>query len=191
MSLFSKFKELFLVGFGSLFLSVFFTFVYVKLPSFYITSLNYSIVPFFENNQNTFDYNGYYQRQTSFTFAKSLALFSSEGDFKTALQKNLEKPILYILGKTNGDSLLNIKLVTLGPLNLEESNIKVEESLKIVLKSISPADFKVSLTPLSYYSYTYKAGFSPTKMFFVFLGLFLILGSLFLLLKRFYYDSSK
>ncbi len=175
----------------SLLIAIIITLVYIKIPPIYVTSLNYSIVPYFKTGSDFYDYNGFYQRQTSSTISNSISLFASQNDFKNAVQKELNSTLIYMLSKTNGDSLLNIKLVSKKELDLIKTQKVIKDNLNLVLVSILPQNLDVTLKPLDFYNYSYKAGISPVKIFILSFSFFLILSSISLLLRRFYYDSTK
>ena len=173
----------------SLILSLFLTFIYIKLPPFYINSYNFAVVPKLEQNQTDFNYNGFYQNEVSQNITSSLALFAASSDFKQTVANDLNKNILYLMSKTNGIGIISLKLVSLKALNTRETSDILKARLQETLQQSVPKDLSYNVNTLGSFNHTYSAALSPFKFFTVVFGTLLIVITVFYGLKRYYYES--
>jgi len=173
----------------SLILSILLTFIYIKLPPFYINSFNFAVVPKLEQNDTNFNYNGFYQNEVSQNITSSLALFAASPDFKQTVANDLNKNILYLMSKTNGIGIISLKLVSLKALDTRETSDVLKARLQETLQQSVPNDLSYNVNTLSSFNHTYSAAISPYKFFTFIFGTLLVAITVFYGLKRYYYES--
>lgn len=159
--------------------------IYIKIPPFYIYSLNYSVVPYVEKIETQYTYNNYYQGEYSKNLVSSLALFAATSDFKLTLSKNTLQNFVYVMSKTNGSNLVNIKLVSFNKLNTAKINSEVYKTLNTALQKFVSSDIKYSLNNMDEFNHVYTGALSNTKFFTLVFSISAILFSgLYLLVKN-------
>ena len=178
------------VVFISALLAFFTTLIYIKIPPFYITSVNVAIVPNFEDKDTQYNYNGFYQGEASKNIVGSLALFAAETDFKKSLEQNLNYKILYLLSKTTGSNIVTLKVVTPQKPNTQVLEEVTVSKLELALKSFLPENLQYKINVLRDFNFVTKAGISNYQFFTIVFGTYLIFVSLFSLAGE-YYKSSK
>ena len=178
------------VVFVSALLAFFTTLIYIKIPPFYVTSINVAIVPTFEAKDTQYNYNGFYLGEASKNIVGSLALFAADGDFKKSLEQNLNYKILYLLSKTTGSNIVTLKFVTLQKPNTEVLQQVTVSKLELALKSFLPENLQYKVNVLKDFNFVTKAGISNYQFFTIVFGTYLIFVSLFSLAGE-YYKSSK
>lgn len=180
------FVSLFLI---SLLLSVFVTIVYAKLPPFYIYSYNYALVPSVEQTTNNFNYNNFYQGELSKNITQSISLFAATSDFKEVIQKYSKVNVLYLMSKTNGSNLINLKLVTLQKINSQDTEKVIFSTLEKSLKYSVNTKLDVKLISMPDFNNVYSGGLSLGKFFTIVLSSILLVLSSILFLKKYYAEN--
>lgn len=185
------YKGFFKVVFVSALLAFITTLIYIKIPPFYITSINVAIVPAFEVNDTNYNYNGFYLGEASKNIVNSLSLFAAEPDFKKAIENELDYNILYLMSKTNGSNIVTLKTVTTQKPNAEVLEQVAVTKLSLALKNFLPTDLEYKINVLKDFNFITKAGISNYKFFTIVFGTYLIFVSLLSLAGDYYKESRK
>lgn len=182
----NKHIKSFLTIFGSsLLISIISTFIYIKVPPFYIYSFNYALVPATEKNNENFSYNNFYQGEYSKTLVSSLSLFAATSDFKQTVSNTTNTPILYLMAKTNGANLINLKVVTLNKIDFTKVNEQIYSTLQQGLNYFVASDINYELNQMPVFNHYYVGGISNFKFFIIIFSITLITLSTFSLLKKY------
>ncbi len=177
------FLKLFLT---SLLISLIATIIYIKVPPFYIYSYNYALVPFVEQNSNNFNYNNFYQGELSKNITQSISLFAATGDFKEVIQKEAKVNILYLMSKTNGSNLINLKLVSLQKIDVQSTEKVIFNTIDKSLNYSTDSKLQVKLKSMPDFNTAYSGGISIFKFFSLTFSSLLLILSTFLFLKKYY-----
>ena len=174
---------------GALMASLVLTLVYIKLPPFYIYSFNFSVVPKLEVIPGEFSYNAFYQSQVSQTIVSSLSLFAASSDFKKTIENDLNSSVLYLMSKTNGISIISLRLVTFKKLDEDKTSLVLKNRLQETLSNFVPKDLIYSINTLDSFNHNYTAVISYLKFFTLCFGTLLMGFSLFYMLRVYYYKD--
>lgn len=155
------------------------------MPPFYIYSFNYAVIPNIEKNEEVFNYNNFYHGEYSKTLVNSLSLFAATSDFKRTVANNTEQNILYLMAKTNGANLINLKLVTLNKIDFTKVNGQIYTILQQGLNYFVPSDINYKLNQMVAFNHYYVGGVSNFKFFIIIFSITLITISTFSLLKKY------
>lgn len=165
--------------------------IYIFTPNFYLNTFNIAIVPNLEKSDTNFNYNGFYQGETSKNIVTSAQLFAATNDFKKTLQSQVDENIYYLLSKTHGNNIVAIQIVTTKPIDIKKVTPVILKNMQSALDQTVPKELSYSVSSMDNFNHSVKAGITNTKFFVIVFGTSLIFVSLIYLLKSYYAEPHK
>lgn len=163
--------------------------IYISTPNFYLNTFNIAVVPNLEKTDSNFNYNGFYQGETSKNIVTSAQLFAATNDFKKTLQAQVDENIYYLLSKTHGNNIVAIQIVTTKPMDIKKVAPVILQTMQSALNQTVPTDLSLSVKSMDNFNHTIKAGISNIKFFTIVFGTSLIFVSIIYLLKSYYREG--
>lgn len=182
-------KDFVMVLVVSLAISLVATIIYISTPNFYLNTFNIAIVPNLEKSDTNFNYNGFYQGETSKNIVTGAQLFAATNDFKKTLQSQVDENIYYLLSKTHGNNIVAIQIVTISPMDIKKVTPVILQNIQSSLDQTVPKELSYSVKSMDNFNHTVKAGIGNLKFFVIVFGTSLIFVSVIYLLKSYYKEK--
>jgi|GEM_PF-6948601 len=182
-------KDFVMIVIVSLGISLVTLIIYISTPNFYLNTFNIAIVPNLESSDKNFNYNGFYQGETSKNIVTSTQLFVATNDFKKTLQSQVDENIYYLLSKTHGNNIVAVQIVTTKPMDIKKVTPVVLQNMQSALDQTVPKELRYSVKSMDNFNHTIKAGISNLKFFVIVFGTSLLFVSVIYLLKSYYKEK--